>query len=186
MNESGLPWMVFTSLLLVACLVFAASVSFRREASEGVLELLLVTPLRPASILWARMRSLWQDFFPALALSSLCVITAGHRFIEGAIVLHFPIWTTFFTAPFVAARFSIRRINVVSSWLWTVGLIIILPLVAGYLLAFLTSSIPDWNLIFIASFATAQILMAKFATHTTIVDIESRRFQMKPLQKVPG
>jgi len=51
--------------LSIAC---AAAGSFRRERENGVLQLLLISPLRVEQIIGGRLRGLWGQFLPAAVL----------------------------------------------------------------------------------------------------------------------
>jgi ABC-type transport system involved in multi-copper enzyme maturation permease subunit len=61
----GQYWMA--ELLLLA-LAFVAAGSFRQERETGVLELLLVTPLREFQVIMGRLRGIWAQFFPAASV----------------------------------------------------------------------------------------------------------------------
>ena len=56
------------ALLLVGALGFNASGSFHRELENGAFELLLVTPLREGHLIWGRLRGVWGQFLPSVAL----------------------------------------------------------------------------------------------------------------------
>src|SRR5262249_14740715 len=53
---------------LVASVAVSASRSFYRERETGLLELLLVSPLRESQIISGRVRGLWSQFIPSIAL----------------------------------------------------------------------------------------------------------------------
>src|SRR4030095_7269728 len=59
---------VLIPLLLIFSIGLSASGSFRRERELGVMELLLVTPLRVGQIVCGRLRGLWSQFLPAVLL----------------------------------------------------------------------------------------------------------------------
>lgn len=54
--------------VLLAGLAFAAASSFREEKEHGGFELLLVTPLSPAQLLAGRLRGLFRQFAPSVAV----------------------------------------------------------------------------------------------------------------------
>ncbi len=54
--------------LLLGNLALSAAGSFRRERENGVLELLLISPLDESQIVGGRLRGLWAQFLPAWAL----------------------------------------------------------------------------------------------------------------------
>ena len=53
---------------LFASMAVNASTSFRRERETRVLELLLVSPLTEGQIILGRLRGLWGQFLPSMAL----------------------------------------------------------------------------------------------------------------------
>ena len=67
----GQSWL---GLALLLGLAFSSAASFARERDTGALELLLVTPLRPAHLINAQTWALWRQFLPAgLALGIVCL-----------------------------------------------------------------------------------------------------------------
>ncbi len=56
------------SWLLMGSVASTAAGSFRRERESGVLELLLVAPLTTGQIIWGRLRGIWAQFLPAVAM----------------------------------------------------------------------------------------------------------------------
>jgi ABC-type Na+ efflux pump permease subunit len=56
-------------MAMFIAMAFAGAASFRRERQNGVLELLLVAPLRVDEIIHGRLRSLRKQFLPAVALT---------------------------------------------------------------------------------------------------------------------
>jgi ABC-type transport system involved in multi-copper enzyme maturation permease subunit len=58
----------FLAWVLVGSMAVGAAGSFRRERESGMLELLLVAPLKEWQILGGRVRGLWGQFLPAIAL----------------------------------------------------------------------------------------------------------------------
>lgn len=61
------------ALVLVLGLSWQAVLSFNHERETGALELLLVTPLPPSQIINGRLRGVWMQFLPSLALVALIV-----------------------------------------------------------------------------------------------------------------
>ena len=59
---------VLMGLILLASMAVNASTSFRRERETRVLELLLVSPLSEGQIIVGRLRGLWGQFLPSMAL----------------------------------------------------------------------------------------------------------------------
>ena len=58
----------FLAWLLAGSVAMTAAGSFRRERETGVLELLLVSPLRVSNIISGRLRGIWGQFVPAIGL----------------------------------------------------------------------------------------------------------------------
>src|SRR5438876_1559811 len=62
------PTQLGTAWLLIASFTAAAAGSFRRERENGFLELMLVAPLGEWQIIGGRLRGLWGQFVPAIAV----------------------------------------------------------------------------------------------------------------------
>ena len=58
----------FMAWLLLGIVAVSAAGSFQRERETGMLELLLVSPMRIGQIIGGRLRGLWGQFLPALLL----------------------------------------------------------------------------------------------------------------------
>ena len=58
--------------LLILAVAVSSAGSFRRERETGLLELLLVSPLREWQIIGGRLRGLWTQFIPAMVLLLGC------------------------------------------------------------------------------------------------------------------
>lgn len=105
------PWLLILSIAL------SAAGSFRRERELGLMELLLVTPLRVGQIISGRVRGLWGQFLPAiLLLMGLWFFLASgsgmreawrEQSIEGGVTLWL-LGSTFLTLPIVGLYFSLR------------------------------------------------------------------------------
>jgi ABC-type transport system involved in multi-copper enzyme maturation permease subunit len=112
-------WLGFVLLL---GLTFSATSSFREELQTGAFELLLVTPLREWQIILGRVRGLWRQFLPAIAiyLAATVYLASGWKNVDYAT----PAWTAcaqtllaFCTLPFIGLYFSVQRWNFLVSWL---------------------------------------------------------------------
>ena len=107
------------SVLLISVAVSAAG-SFRRERETGVLELLLVAPLRESQIISGRVRGLWTQFIPASVLlcgvwlycGTFLAIDSQFRPVLLYIV-------AFVTLPVVGLYFSLTRSSFMAALLWT-------------------------------------------------------------------
>jgi ABC-type transport system involved in multi-copper enzyme maturation permease subunit len=58
--------------LLILAVAISSAGSFRRERETGLLELLLVSPLREWQIIGGRLRGLWTQFIPAIFILLSC------------------------------------------------------------------------------------------------------------------
>ncbi len=120
--------------LLAGSIAMSAAGSFRRERESGVLELLLVSPLRVAEIISGRLKGLWGQFIPASALlfaSWLYLGSAFGRIREESVLSILFFAVTFMILPVVGLYFSLREGNFISALLWTAGVCVVLPLVLG-------------------------------------------------------
>ena len=119
--------------LLLVSLAATAAGSFRRERENGVLELLLVSPLSERQILGGRLRGLWGQFFPALALLLgvwlYLEILVEHR--SDSIGLGFYA-ISFLTLPVIGLYYSLRQENFMSAFLLTAGLGLLLPMLVQW------------------------------------------------------
>src|SRR5262249_41815445 len=95
--------------LLAVSMAVSSAGSFRRERENGVLELLLVSPLEEGQIISGRLRGLWGQFLPAFSLLiglwiyfALILPGVGQG---DAIFLH---CVVFFMLPVIGLYFSLR------------------------------------------------------------------------------
>ena len=115
--------------LLSGSLALSAAGSFRRERESGVLELLLVSPVGEAEILFGRLRGLWGQFFPAFAMllgvwMYFSSLLPGPD--DGAISFY---GISFFTLPVIGLYYSLRCRHFMTAFLCTLLVGLILPLV---------------------------------------------------------
>lgn len=61
-------WQWLLGVLLGTALLVSAAGSFRVEREEGAFELLLVTPITEAEVIWGRLRGLWAEVLPSIIL----------------------------------------------------------------------------------------------------------------------
>jgi ABC-type transport system involved in multi-copper enzyme maturation permease subunit len=125
----------FLATLLAGSIAVSAASSFRRERETGVLELLLVAPLREWQIIAGRVRGLWGQFMPA-AILLIAVWLYGASFLtsDDELPSVFAYLLTFATLPIVGLYFSLTKSNFVAALVWTLVVQIIFP-VAVLLLA---------------------------------------------------
>jgi ABC-type transport system involved in multi-copper enzyme maturation permease subunit len=144
-NAFGAVQGLLASILALSIAASAAG-SFRRERESGVLELLLVAPLRESQIIVGRVRGLWAQFIPASVL--LCgvwlycatFLTRGGQFMP---VLIYAV--SFITLPVVGLYFSLTRGSFISALLWTLLTQFALPAALVEGVAFLVDYSPGRN-----------------------------------------
>jgi ABC-type transport system involved in multi-copper enzyme maturation permease subunit len=120
--------------LLAVTIGLSAAGSFQRERETRVLELLLVSPLGERAIIWGRLRGLWGQFLPAMALllgiwlyfSSIFESTTD----VGIILFHA---ATFLALPVTGLYFSLRCRGFISAFLWTLAVGLLLPLAVPFI-----------------------------------------------------
>jgi hypothetical protein len=121
---------LFLAWLLTGSLAVSAAASFRRERETGVLELLLVAPLREWQIISGRLRGLWGQFFPALAMLCWAWVYCG-SFLSGAGFLRSVSFFTiaYLTLPVIGLYYSLAVPSFISALVRTLVAGIVLPLV---------------------------------------------------------
>ncbi len=121
---------VMLAFLLAGSMALSAAGSFRRERENGVLELLLVSPLGENQIIAGRLGGLWTQFFPAaillLAVWAYCSTFVPHGGDAGAFLFFM---VTFVTTPILGLYFSLRCRNFLAAFLWTAAVGFLLPLI---------------------------------------------------------
>lgn len=127
---------ILGSALLVSISLSAAG-SFQRERETGLLELLLVSPLRVSQVMWGRIRGVWGQFLLAI------VLLAGLWFMLLTDAHHFSYWNPdafqqwpalwlyvcgYLTLPIIGLYFSLSRRYFITAFLWTIVVGMLLPL----------------------------------------------------------
>jgi ABC-type transport system involved in cytochrome c biogenesis permease component len=172
--------------LLAGSIAVSAAASFRRERMSGVLELLLISPVRESEILLGRLCGLWAQFLPtALLLLGIWVYFSSMHAPddgEGAKILFFV--TTFFALPVIGRYFSLLCRNFIVGFLWSlaVGLLvpIVLPLILGILWQVFIRA--DWNndMVFVTGRAAlVQVVLAGLLGWRMERRLRTRRFPLE-------
>ena len=162
--------------LLAASIAVAAAGSFRRERETGVLELLLVAPLREWQIIDGRVRGLWVQFAPAIGVfftlwligSSILSDSSELPFVLGYAV-------TFATLPVVGLYFSLAKSNFMAALTWTLFVQIVIPSVGQLLLG--VDQFPEasaWENLFLQT--AVQLPFAVFMGWRLLVLLKRRAF----------
>jgi ABC-type transport system involved in multi-copper enzyme maturation permease subunit len=128
-------------LLLLGSLGLCAAASFRRERENGVLELLLITPLAVRQILAGRLFGIWIQFLPGTALLFGCWIYLFEglgRIISPEETMGWLLGNlamaavAFVGLPIVGLYFSLRLKHLLTAFLATLAVGIITPLSLTY------------------------------------------------------
>jgi ABC-type transport system involved in multi-copper enzyme maturation permease subunit len=147
-SYSVMQRMIAWSLALTIGL--SAAGSFQRERETGVLELLLVSPLGESAIIWGRLRGLWGQFLPAVALLLGIWLYFGSLFEhsgEGEVILFHAV--TFLTLPVIGLYFSLRCRTFIGAFLSTLAVGLIAPLAFPLLLEYF------WRIYSVTNFSFA-------------------------------
>lgn len=149
-SSNQLPVLTGFELALALAMAFAGASSFRRERQNGVMELLLVAPLKMDGIIGGRLRSLLRQFSPAVAM--VIVLGTGFLLWEGQnlagnemdiLLPHFFLLATSLAIlPPLGMYFSFRLQRFLSAWLAACLVGIAIP----YYVASLVCAWPDQTL----------------------------------------
>jgi ABC-type transport system involved in cytochrome c biogenesis permease component len=135
-QRTSIPQNVMAWTLVLSMAISTAG-SFRRERESGVLELLLVSPIRERTIISGRLRGLWAQFLPAFALLLVVwfylasiSLTRGE---SGGPILFYA--TTFFSLPVIGLYFSLRCRGFMTALLATLCGTFAIPLIIAVIIA---------------------------------------------------
>jgi ABC-type transport system involved in multi-copper enzyme maturation permease subunit len=108
--------------LLTSGIAFSAAGSFRRERQDGLLELLLVTPLSTWRVLGGRVWGIFCHYFPAVIV--LAVFWTGNHYLNPKLYkdlhdLPFANVLAFLSLLAVGLFLSLRRLNTLLAWVVT-------------------------------------------------------------------
>lgn len=166
--------------LLAGSIAVAAAGSFRRERETGVLELLLVAPLREWQIIAGRVRGIWAQFLPAICLL-LGVWLFAATFLapasEVSSVLGHAV--TFATVPVVGLYFSLTTSNFISALIWTLLVQVVLPEAAWLFYGSTVENLSSWSSFLIP--AAGRLLVAGLLAWRLWVRLKTRAFVLGAL-----
>jgi ABC-type transport system involved in multi-copper enzyme maturation permease subunit len=136
-QRTSTPQNVMAWTLLLSMAISTAG-SFRRERESGVLELLLVSPIRERAIISGRLRGIWAQFLPAFGLLLavwfyLATISLTRGEVGGPIVFYAG---TFFSLPTIGLYFSLRCRAFMTALLVALVMAFVLPCFLGSIIAF--------------------------------------------------
>jgi ABC-type transport system involved in multi-copper enzyme maturation permease subunit len=174
---------VFLASILALGIAVSAAGSFRRERESGVLELLLVAPLRESQIILGRVRGLWAQFIPASVLLCSIWLYCATFLTRGSQVFSVLLYVvTFLTLPVVGLYFSLTRGSFMAALLWTLLVQFVIPAVLVQALPFLLDSLPGLShpdAPFLASGLVTvlfQVLLALFLSWRLHQNLKRRKF----------
>jgi ABC-type transport system involved in multi-copper enzyme maturation permease subunit len=127
-------------IVLLLGLIFSATGSFREELQTGAFELLLVTPIRERQIISGRVRGLWRQFLPAVAVYGAGSIylasgwSSGYNYARAAWMNFAAIMVAFCLVPLVGLYFSVLRWNFFVAWV-VASMVAFLPRWLGWAIA---------------------------------------------------
>ena len=134
--------------LLAVSIAATTAASFRRERENGVLELLLVSPLKSREIIKGRLRGLWGQFFPACAtllfIWAYLINIFGRNFSYGGMIQVWFFGVTFLTIPAVGLYYSIRCQHFISAFLMTLGVGVAAPMIVIGIVSY-NRGTDDWS-----------------------------------------
>jgi ABC-type transport system involved in cytochrome c biogenesis permease component len=111
---------ILLSAGLMGSAAFSAAASFRRERDNGVLTLLLVSPLRVRHIIGGRLRALWSQYLPAICLlfgAWIYLQTTFGKPRDGYWIVFFT--SCFLSVPVIGLYCSLWRQTFFAALLWT-------------------------------------------------------------------
>jgi hypothetical protein len=120
--------------LLTLGIAFSAAGSFRRERRDGLLELLLVTPLSTWRVLGGRVWGIFCHYFPAVMALAVCWI--GNHYLNPKLYkdlhdLPFANVLVFLSLLAVGLFLSLGRLNTLLAWVLTWLLAFVVPVFAA-------------------------------------------------------
>jgi ABC-type transport system involved in cytochrome c biogenesis permease component len=114
---------------LLVVMAFSAASSFQKERESGAFELLLVTPMRVAELIWGRLSAVWGYYWPTLAciaLFALFPLLLGVSYGFGSYdeprsgLILFSEALSFFTVPIVGLALALKTRNFFTVFIPTV------------------------------------------------------------------
>lgn len=172
-------------ILLLASLGISAALSLRRERENGLLELMLVSPLKVEKIVSGRVRGLWSQFILAVGLVMIFwfyLRTVSWR------SWHRPDFEFFITIPLCLGTFialpgiglycSLRLKHIFSALATTYLVACIFPAMFSGLAAYFLSD-STRTLIFVGLMICTQLFLSFVCTRLLLHDLRNRRFALE-------
>jgi len=182
----------FLPLTLAVPMALHAAASFRQEIEEGTLELLLVTPLEPGKLVWARVRQLWALYLPAVIANGLCMVflpmDGGTS--DGLFVVHWIGIISLLALPALGIRYAVRRLHPLAGFVWSLLTAGVLPLLMGGLLGMVACADgrgSQWKAFgWVLGFGGTQILLSATWGWLAARDLKTRQYMLRPFQRRPA
>ena len=144
MYHARIGGVVNLSLAMGAGMAFAAAGSFHRERDLGVMELILVSPLSVAQIVWGRMRGLWMQFLPAIVAVAAVKSTYALRYFQFEFTILLYMAGIYLAMAPIGLYFSLAAKNIVTAWIQTIFLALGAPFIVAGLFELAVNLIAYW------------------------------------------
>jgi hypothetical protein len=165
---------------LLAALALTAAGSLRRERENGMLSLLLITPMQTDVLVMGRVKGLWSQIRWATVLfvgGWIYLQGFSHGYLDWFWMLFFTV--SYLTLPVTGLFCSLWRKSYFAAAAWTVFLGIVYPLTMAFLWAvivmLLIQSRNFWPIALVAA-AVVQIWIAYIRGRELVRKLESRAF----------
>lgn len=172
-------------ILLLTSLGISAALSFRRERENGLLELMLVSPLKVEKIVSGRIRGLWSQFILAIGLVMIfwfywgTVSWNAWRRSNFEFFITVPLClVTFISLPGIGLYFSLRLRHIFSALAATYVVACILPMLLSGLVASLVSYFSR-TFAFVTTAMAIQLFLSFVCTRLLLHDLRNRRFALE-------
>jgi hypothetical protein len=132
-------------LILALAMASVSAGSFRRERDLGVMELLLVTPLREQELALGRLKGIWEQFIPALALLLGLWLWISLTFGNSGDWVLILFWgTTFACLPVTGLYQSLKQRGTLGALMWTIWPTLLMPLGLAVLSLLSAQWLAEW------------------------------------------
>jgi ABC-type transport system involved in multi-copper enzyme maturation permease subunit len=138
-DKDGVAVIKFIFWVIAVNMALMAAGSFARERATGVMELLLISPLREWQIIFGRLRGIWSQFLPGVALLAAALLLAAILQVQrhsGQVSLG-QVWlgmvsplcfaVMLATVPMIGLYYSLRCRSYLSSLLMTLLMSMVIP-----------------------------------------------------------
>jgi ABC-type transport system involved in multi-copper enzyme maturation permease subunit len=178
-------WENLMAWALALSMAASGAGSFRRERETGVLELLLVSPLRTGQIIGGRLRGLWGQFLPSIVtLLGIWVYFAGLFEPEDSLALIWFFLVTYLVLPVIGLYFSVSCRHFITAFLLTLQFAILMPYALSMAVAVVSAYLRepgyfDWRERFVESIWLFQCGLAAFFAIRLQQKLRARSFPLE-------